>query len=93
MSDKTVVPWTQPGSGKILDFEKFDQKTFSTPDWTTKKVRLGINLCSNLKELNIFDPLEEVEKMTKNKFKNILKEKIKKEAFDYLIKKKGIKGK
>ena len=55
-------------------------------DWASTCVQ-------NLKELCIFEPLEEIEKMTKNKFKNILKEKIKKEAFVYLIKKKGIKGK
>ena len=55
-------------------------------DWASTCVQ-------NLKELCIFEPLEEIEKMTKNKFKNILKEKIKKEAFVYLIKNKGIKGK
>ena len=54
-------------------------------DWASTCVQ-------NLKELCIFEPLEEIEKMTKNKFRNILKEKIKKEAFGYLIKKRGIKG-
>ena len=46
----------------------------------------------DLKELEINISLEEIKNMTKTKFSRILKVKIKKNAFSYLIRKRGKKG-
>ena len=47
----------------------------------------------DLRYLEIFSSLEEIEKMPYNKFKNIIKIKIKEKAFSYLTKKIRNKGK
>ena len=49
--------------------------------------------CSNdLKELGITKSLKEIKSMSKSQFTNILKESVKRNAFKYLINKKGSKG-
>ena len=54
----------------------------------------GSTCISNLSELNMNLSLEEIKSMPKQRFKNILKQKILREAFEYLVrKKKGTKGK
>ena len=47
----------------------------------------------DLKDLNIEISLEGIIKKSKNKFKCIIKAKVKERAFNYLIEKQGSKGK
>ena len=47
----------------------------------------------DLKELRITESLEQIKLMTKNKFTSILKERVKENAFKYLLDKRGKKGK
>ena len=47
----------------------------------------------DLKDLEICQSLEEIKSMTKTKFRNLIKVKIKEKAFNYLIEKRGQKGK
>ena len=69
----------------ILNFVKLQLKKSSRGDW--------ISTClKDLKSLNITETLEEIKSMSKNKFNNILKERIRKLAFNYLIEKQGTKG-
>ena len=67
---------------------KFFQLQLKNPvrgDWVTA--------CLNdLKELKIYETLEEIEKMPRNKFKNIVKSKILINALEYLQSKQGSKG-
>ena len=60
------------------------------------KTEKGIwaSTCLNdLKELRVNETLEEIKNMNKNKFKNMLKQRIKENALTYLIGKQGTKGK
>ena len=53
----------------------------------------GSTCIKDLKELNIPESLEEIKLMTNSKFKNLIKERVKKNAFEYLMNKQGSKGK
>ena len=68
---------------KFLNLQ-FKQKTKG--DWAS-------TCLNDLKSLRITETLEEIKSMTKNKFKNILKDRIKENALKYLTEKQGKKGK
>ena len=75
--------------GDESTLKKFLNLQFEKPsrgDW-------GSRCMKDLKELNIDLSLDKIKIMTKNKFKNILKEKIKENALEYLLRKQGSKGK
>ena len=62
---------------------QFEQKTKG--DW--------VSTCLNdLKDLGVNETLEEIKNMNKNKFRNMLKERIKERALEYLTGKQGKKG-
>ena len=54
-------------------------------DWASTCIK-------NLSELNINKSLEEIRQMSKNNFKNLLKTKVRNNAFQYLIDKQRSKG-
>ena len=53
----------------------------------------GSTCTKDLKELHISKSLEEIKLMTNSKFKNLVKDRVKKNAFEYLMNKQGSKGK
>ena len=63
---------------------QLDHKT--NGDWASTCLK-------DLKDLKITESLEEIKSMNKNKFTNILKERIRENALKYLIEKQGKKGK
>ena len=68
---------------------KFFQLQVENPtrgDWVSACLK-------DLKELKIEKSFEEIRQMTKLKYKNLLKKMMNENALNYLIKKKGIKGK
>ena len=69
----------------LLNFVKLQHKQSSRGDWISSCLK-------DLKSLSITETLEEIRKMTKNNLENILKERIRKLAFHYLIEKQGSKG-
>ena len=76
----------QDNESKLKKFLTLQFDEPSRGDWAST--------CTNdLKELNISYSLEEIRIMTKDKFKRILKEKVKESALKYLLEKKGKKGK
>ena len=76
----------QENESKLKKFLTLQFDEPSRGDWAST--------CTNdLKELNISYSLEEIRIMTKDKFKRILKEKVKESALKYLLEKKGKKGK
>ena len=62
------------------------QKHFPTRgDW--------VSICKqNIEEIKLELSMNEIKEMTKTKFATILKNKISKAAFEYLVKKEGVKG-
>ena len=54
-------------------------------DWAT-------TVQNDLKELNILETFDDIKRMSRNKFKNLVKIRMKRNAFSYLIKKRGSKG-
>ena len=75
----------QNPSSMIFKFFELQLESSSRGDWTT--------MClENLRYLSINLSLEEIKKLSCNKFKSILKESIQKTALSYLIGKQGSKG-
>ena len=69
----------------VSKFLEIQMETAAKGDW--------ISICiENLKELRINETLEEIEKMSHYKFKNLLNERTKNAALIYLTNKQGIKG-
>ena len=69
----------------VYKFLQLQLKQPTKGDWAT-------TVQSDLKELNIAETLSEIKRMSKNKFKNLVKIKIKENAFNYLMNKRGSKG-
>ena len=76
----------QKENSTIFMFLKLQFQQPTKGDW-------GSACIKNLKELNIEESLEDIKLMTKQKFKNILNERIIKAAIIYLKGKQGSKGK
>ena len=77
---------TQKEDSTIFMFLKLQFQQPTKGDW-------GSTCIQNLQELNIDESLEDIKLMTKQKFKNILNERIIKAAIIYLKGKQGSKGK
>ena len=71
---------------QLLKFFQLQVKFPTKGDWASTSL-------ADLKELNISKSLEEIKLMTNNQFKNLVKERVKENAFEYLLKKQGSKGK
>jgi hypothetical protein len=52
-------------------------------------ILIGFDVGQDLKELGISESLEQIQLMKNNQFKNVVKEKVKDRAFQYLLKKQG----
>ena len=70
----------------IYNFFQLQVSNPTRGDWATACLK-------DLKELRIYESLPEIQEMNKTKFNKLLKERIKENAFDYLLKKQGTKGK
>ena len=70
----------------ILTFFQLQVSNPTRGDWAT-------DCFKDLKQLRIYESLQEIKEMSKAKFNKLLKERIKEKALDYLIKKQGRKGK
>ena len=70
---------------QIFKFFKLQLTNPVKGDWVSTVLR-------DLTELDIFESLEEIRKMTRNKFKNMVKSRIEKKALEYLLSKRGSKG-
>ena len=81
---KYILQQSDESSLKKFFNLQLEQKTRG--DWAS-------TCLNDLKALRIAETLEEIKNMSKQKFKNILKERIKENALKYLIEKQGKKGK
>ena len=75
----------QERNSQLYQFFQLQLKNPVKGDWVT-------TCLNDLKELKINETLEEIENMSKNKFKNLVKSKILKNALEYLLSKQGSKG-
>ena len=75
----------QEDSSMIKKFFKLQLGQPTRGDWAS-------TCLSNLQYLQVNESLEEIEKMTKNKFKRILSNRIDEKALEYLNEKRGSKG-
>ena len=69
----------------LFKFFKLQLELPTKGDWAS-------TIIEDLKELGISESLEQIKLMKNNQFKNIVKEKVKDRAFQYLMKKQGSKG-
>ena len=77
---------TEDENSMILKFINIQNEHSVKGDWMS-------TCLSDLKTLEICNNLAEIKAMSKYKFKNILKERVEKIAFEYLRRKQGSKGK
>ena len=71
---------------RVFQFFKLQLEHPSKNDWVS-------NCKNDLKDLEIFESLDQIRKMSKSDFKIILKNKIRMHALKYLLEKRGSKGK
>ena len=71
---------------QLLKFFQLQLEFPTKGDWASTSL-------ADLKELNISKSLEEIKLMTNNQFKTLVKDRVKENAFEYLLKKQGSKGK
>ena len=69
----------------LFKFFKLQLELPTKGDWASTCIQ-------DLKELGISESLDQIKLMNNNQFKNIVKEKVKDRAFQYLMKKQGSKG-
>jgi hypothetical protein len=69
----------------VSNFFHLQLKQPTRGDWAT-------TVQNDLKELNILETFDDIKRMSKTKFKNMVKIRIKRNAFNYLMKKRGSKG-
>ena len=71
---------------QLLKFFQLQLEFPTKGDWASTSL-------ADLKELNISNSLEEIKLMTNNQFKTLVKDRVKENVFEYLLKKQGSKGK
>ena len=69
----------------FISFFKFQQNNPNKGDWVSTVIR-------DLSDLKIFETFEEIRAMTRNNFRNLIKNRIQTEALLYLQTKRGSKG-
>ena len=76
----------QDDESLISKFFKLQLELPTKGDWVSTCMK-------DLKELKIFESLEEIKLMTKNQFRNLVKVRVKENALKYLTDRQGSKGK
>ena len=75
----------QDEESQLYKFFKLQQNNPIKGDWVSTVIR-------DLSDLKIFDTFEEIRAMTRNNFRNLIKNRIQTEALEYLQTKRGSKG-